>query len=219
MGIMENNRYNNSKIYKMVDQVNGYFYIGSTCNPLSKRLYRHKCDAKKHPEQKNYKYFNEIGFDNVKIVLIEEHYLENREQLIREEDKVIQMYLHDEKCLNSIRAFVTPEEARAKYGEQRKIRYQEHKEEELATNKKYRDLNRDAIIQQKRMAYKNNRTELLEQQKKYYKDHIDEIHERRNKQLLCACGEAYSYSNKKRHERCKKHQAFLNDEKRTAETI
>ena len=216
---MENNRYNNSKIYKLVDHVNGYFYIGSTCNPLSKRLSWHKLKAKNDTERKVYKYFNSISWDNVKIVLIEEHYLDNREQLIREEDKVIQMYIHDERCLNSIRAFVTPEEARAKYGEQRKIRYQAHKQKELATNKKYRDLNRDAILQQHRMVYKNNRKEILEKQQQYYKDHIDEIHERRNKQLLCACGETYSYANKKRHERSKRHQAFIHDETQTAETI
>ena len=108
---MENNRYNNSSIYKMQDQVNGYFYIGSLCYPLSKRLYWHKQNAKQRPEQKAYKYFNSIGWDNVKIVLIEEHYLDNKQQLLREEDKVIQMYIHDEKCLNSYRAFVAPEEA------------------------------------------------------------------------------------------------------------
>ena len=104
---MENNRYNNGKIYKLVDQVNGYFYIGSTCNPLSKRLSWHKQNAKKQTFQniKVYKHFNSIGWKNVKIVLIQEHYLDNKEQLLREEDNIIQMYLHDEKCLNSIRAF------------------------------------------------------------------------------------------------------------------
>ena len=35
---MEDNRYTNGRIYKLVDTANGYFYIGSTCNPLTKRV-------------------------------------------------------------------------------------------------------------------------------------------------------------------------------------
>ena len=76
---MENNRYNNSKIYKMYDMINGYFYIGSTSDKLSKRFSNHKSRARLSKDMKVYKYFNEIGWENVKIVLMEEHYLENKE--------------------------------------------------------------------------------------------------------------------------------------------
>ena len=107
---MENNRYNNGKVYKLVDQLNGYFYIGSTCDTLVKRFYQHKHTAVRHPERKVYKHFSTVGWDNVKIVLLEEHFLDNKEQLLREENKVIEMYLHDEKCLNSLRSLVPTEE-------------------------------------------------------------------------------------------------------------
>jgi len=77
---------------------------------LSKRFYRHKCKAKQRPNVNLYKCFNEIGWDKVKIVLIEEHYLENREQQLREEDRVIQMYVQDENCINSYRPWISDED-------------------------------------------------------------------------------------------------------------
>ena len=109
---MEHNRYNNGRIYKIVDTVNGYFYIGSTCNPLTKRLSKHKYDSKRQPERSVYKYFNSIKWENVKIILITECYLDNKEQLLREEDNYIQMYNDNPLCLNIKRAFVTKEETK-----------------------------------------------------------------------------------------------------------
>ena len=39
---MENERYQKSKIYKIVDNTNNNIYIGSTCEPiLSRRLAKH----------------------------------------------------------------------------------------------------------------------------------------------------------------------------------
>ena len=51
---MENSKYYNSKIYKIVDNnENQFYYIGSTYTTLAKRLYKHKQHAKEHPNQKN----------------------------------------------------------------------------------------------------------------------------------------------------------------------
>jgi len=83
----------------------------------------HKSDAKKNPERKVYKAFNELGWEHVKIILIEEHFLENRDQQLREESRVIQMHIHDEKCLNSIRPWVSQEEERVRH----KKYYEENK--------------------------------------------------------------------------------------------
>ena len=33
----EFNRYENSKIYKLIDPDSGFYYIGSTCGPLTQR--------------------------------------------------------------------------------------------------------------------------------------------------------------------------------------
>ena len=171
---MENNRYNNSSIYKK-----SYFYIGSTCNPLSKRLYWHKYNAKKQPDRKVYKYFNSIGWDKVKIVLIEEQFLDNKQQLLREEDRVIQMYIDDEKCLNSIRALITPEEARVNlkiYDEQY---YEQNKDAILERQKLYREKNKDLILEKGKIYHEKNKEVTHEKQKQYYEENKDVIQEKR----------------------------------------
>jgi hypothetical protein len=43
--------YENSKGYKLIDTINGYFYIGSTCNTLAKRKNGHINNAKVEPEK------------------------------------------------------------------------------------------------------------------------------------------------------------------------
>ncbi|MEI6420963.1 MAG: GIY-YIG nuclease family protein, partial [Lentisphaerota bacterium] len=89
------------------------FYIGSTCNSLAKRLGWHTRDSKVgiNKNRKVYQHLNIIGFENVRIVLIAEFYLENTEQLIREETNYIELYKDDPNCLNS-RIAVIPGENR-----------------------------------------------------------------------------------------------------------
>ena len=67
---MENNRYNNTKIYKLYEVTKGYFYIGSTCSTLSKRLSEHKHVAIRQPETKVYKCFN----SNCRDIFFKWHY-------------------------------------------------------------------------------------------------------------------------------------------------
>ena len=136
---MDKNRYHHSKIYKLVDQLNEYYYIGSTCQHLSKRLSDHKSKSKTDVERKVYKYFNSIYWENVDIVLMEEHRLENREQLLKEEDRVICMYKQDEKCLNSFRAFLTEDEYNEANKKYDKKYYEEHKEEKREYANKYNE--------------------------------------------------------------------------------
>ena len=45
----EYNRYENSKIYKLIDPDSGFYYLGSTCGPLTQRLCKHKSAAKRQP--------------------------------------------------------------------------------------------------------------------------------------------------------------------------
>ena len=164
MSKMENNRYNNSKIYKLQDQIHGYFYIGSTCDLLSKRFTKHKSYAKAKPDTKIYKCFNEIGWENVKIVLIEEHYLENKEQLLREEDRAIQMYIHDPFCLNSNRAWTG-------------LSAQDY-------HKAYRQEHEQEITLYKKQHYENNKSVILEKQHEYALLNKAEISRRKRKSTI-----------------------------------
>ena len=76
--------YTNSKVYKLVNTVDDKIYIGSTSQPLCKRLMDHKYDAKNRPLP-SHRYFNTIGWDKVRIVLIENVECLDKKQLIQRE--------------------------------------------------------------------------------------------------------------------------------------
>jgi group I intron endonuclease len=79
---MENtNKYQRGKIYKLVNDIDDEFYIGSTCEILSKRKAKHKCDSKRLPDRTIYKHLNEIGWDTVDIILIENYPCNSKEEL------------------------------------------------------------------------------------------------------------------------------------------
>jgi hypothetical protein len=115
------NRYENSKTYRLVGD-DGSFYIGSTCMPLCKRFWHHKIRAKKNPERKVYQHFNSIGWENVKIILIEQFICFSKEELLRKEQIEIDKYKNNEKCLNNNNAIGFDKK------EYQRIYYQIHKE-------------------------------------------------------------------------------------------
>ena len=82
--------YANSKVYKLISSVDKKIYIGSTTQLLSSRLAKHKDDAKKKPRPVH-KHFNTIGWDKVRIVLIETVTCINREQLLQREQHYIDL--------------------------------------------------------------------------------------------------------------------------------
>lgn len=85
------NRYNNGKIYKLVNSVDDAIYIGSTCMPLAKRKSDHKKKAKEKPNRHVYQHLNNIGWDNVRIILIESVQAFNKDQLLQREQHYIDL--------------------------------------------------------------------------------------------------------------------------------
>jgi hypothetical protein len=100
--VRDTSRYQRGKIYKMVNSVDDSIYVGSTCLALSSRFYTHKKHAK-HKPLPCHKHFNTIGWDNVRIVLIENVVAENRDQLIKREQYYIDLL---KPSLNKHAAFV-----------------------------------------------------------------------------------------------------------------
>ena len=78
--------YGNSKIYKIVNNVDDKIYVGSTCSSLAKRKGQHKANLNKYPNMASYKHFNEVGWDNVDIVLIETYVVILKMNYIKEND-------------------------------------------------------------------------------------------------------------------------------------
>lgn len=92
--------YSNSKIYKIVCNITGLVYIGSTTQPLCKRLGVHKSKYKlwKRDNTRTGKFssFEVIEYDNYDIVLIENCPCSSKEELHRRERHYIQSMV----CVN-----------------------------------------------------------------------------------------------------------------------
>src|SRR5687767_8045615 len=83
--------YNNSKIYKIVNNVNNKIYIGSTCNLLRVRWNWHKADMKKKPNRLIYQEKYILGVQNFRIILIENFACNNRNELRAREQFYIEL--------------------------------------------------------------------------------------------------------------------------------
>ncbi len=96
--------YSNGKIYKLVNSVDEEIYVGSTANSLYKRKGGHRATARRNTSRV-YAHLNEVSWENVRIVLVEEFPCENRDQLRQREQ-----YWIDElqPSLNMTAAYVAP---------------------------------------------------------------------------------------------------------------
>ena len=140
--------YSRAKIYKLCSNISEYFYIGSTCNTLTRRLSRHRADSNKFPNRKMFSILREIGWDNIKIILIEEpKNITNKNELLALEDFHIRQHIDNEYCLSSHCAACTKE--------QKKIRDQQY----YIKNKDYitkQQLEYAAKHREERRKYANN---------------------------------------------------------------
>jgi len=139
----DNNRYANGKIYCLRSHQTEDIYIGSTTQPLYKRLYQHK--IKKVNELANY--------DDVYIELIEEYSCNNKMELCKKEGE----HIRDNDCVNKNVA-----------GRNRKERYIDNKDKILEKNKQYRIDNKDKIREKQKEYRIDNRDKILEKDKNRY---------------------------------------------------
>ena len=149
----EMNKYENAKIYKIVDVGYNKCYIGSTCESLSQRMARHRNKYSSYQRSKSkfttsFKLFDEYGLDNCKIELIENYPCSNVEELRRREG----YYIKELDCVNKIIAG--------------------------RTGKEYKQDNRDYYLEKKRENYERHQEEKINKAKEYYQQNKDYIQER-----------------------------------------
>lgn len=132
-------RYLNGKIYKLVSNVTGDVYYGSTCNSLKKRLSKHKINYKVFLKGKtNYtSSFKIIETGDYKIELVENYACLCRKQL----ESIERVYIENYNCINKY----IPNRTRKEYGI---TYYQDNKEKKDKQMKKYREKNRDRLRKQ-----------------------------------------------------------------------
>jgi predicted GIY-YIG superfamily endonuclease len=104
------------KIYKLQCPDGHYYYGSTTYKYLCQRLSHHKIDAEKpaYRKTKLYNHIKSIGWDAIKMMLIEEVPYTCRDALRTKENEYVLQGYGDPKCLNHNRPIIT-EEQRKEY--------------------------------------------------------------------------------------------------------
>jgi hypothetical protein len=162
--------YSNGKIYFLLCN-DDYYYIGSTKNTLRYRLTDHKQASKKYPERRVYKHINTIGWENVKIQLIEDYSCNTYQELLKKENEYIASMRGDTNCLNINLAELTDSELK----EQQKNYRQEHRDKILDYKKKYREENKQKIAEYNKKYEETHSEQVKEAVAKYREENNEKI--------------------------------------------
>jgi predicted GIY-YIG superfamily endonuclease len=142
--------YNQTKIYKLYND-SGDIYIGSTTLPLTRRLSKHKSDAKyssKHTTCVSRKLFE--NNNNVFIELIEYFPCENKSLINIRESDLILSYAN---CINKNMPYRTAENKAIKLQNYGMKYYEMNKDKYRANNKLYYINNKDRIKERRKRIY------------------------------------------------------------------
>ena len=211
-------KYQNGKIYKIVDVGYNKCYIGSTCEALSQRMARHRGKYTAYLKSgadhtRSFSLFDEFGVENCKIEMIELYPCISKEELRKREG----FYIQNTDCVNKQVA-----------GRTRKQYYEDNKEHCLQQQSEYRKNNQDKVASRlkayaeahkkelklyKEQYRHNNEEKIQEQMATYYnnnKERLKQASRERGKQtFVCGCGTIRRIGGKKKHEQTKKHQEWL----------
>lgn len=168
--------YEAGKIYKLVCD-DGRYYMGSTIRPLNGRLSSHKSASTKTETNNAYNHIKTVGWDKVKIELVELFPCENRNQLLERETWHISQHKENEMCLNTRNPLTdnTTPEAKEAHKEKCKEYYQQHREEILQKRTEYQTENREQRSEYNR-EYRQRNAEKL---KSYDREYAEKYRERR----------------------------------------
>ena len=199
------NKYQNGKIYKVVDVGYNKTYYGSTIEPLCKRIGKHRGHYKEHNKGTEgrvsvYDIFDEFGVENWKIELVELYPCNSITELKRREGEIIKA----NDCVNKLIAGRTlkewVDENRTRLNQKRNERrqanptpflergrrfYRENREKILEEKKLYHLKNRETRLEKQQEYYYKDQSRILEQKKEYYKLKKEAINEKHKEKTLC----------------------------------
>ena len=193
--------YKNGKIYQILNNVNDDVYVGSTTQPLCKRLYKHKADTKVR-DCNIHKLIREIGEDKFYIELIESYPCNGREELRAREG----YYIRERGTLNKKIEGRTNKEWRTENKEHIKEQKQHYYKDNIEHKKHYYEDHKESIQEQHKQHYKVNKERILQRNKHYYEDNNKHINER----LTCnICGCQVCRRGMTRHQKSNKCKSFV----------
>jgi len=174
--------YGNGKIYIIRSGSTDDVYIGSTIQPLSKRLGGHRSKYKCYLAGKthNYTSFKLIALGDYYIELLEHFPCNSKEELLAREGHFIRTTKH---CINRCIAG--------------------------RTKKEYRHDNKEQINEREKQYYQNNKERIAKRKKQYRQNNKDKIDKHKNQKYSCICGGKYTHRNKSQHFKTNKHNKFI----------
>jgi len=218
--------YQEGKIYKIVCNVTGLVYIGSTCEPiLARRLAGHRKNYNKYLNDK-YQFvtsFKVLENGDYSIILLEKCQCNDKMELLKRE----RHYIETNEFVNKLIPLRTNKEYREDNKEQSKLKYQENKEIIKERQLKYRENNREKLSKKAQEYHQNNKEKdakrkkewceknkekLLEQNREYYKENKEILSLKASLKYKCECGSEIRLGEKARHFKTKKHQTFISNQ-------
>ena len=166
------NKYQNGKIYKITDIGYNKCYIGSTTEELSMRMARHRANFKRflngsnNNHTRSFDIFNEYGFENCKIELVEYCKCDTLQELRKREGE----HIKNTDCVNKYVA-----------GRTNKEYYEDNKDKIIEHQKEYRINNKDKIKEHDRQRYAENKEKINKRKKEYYENNKEKIKETEKK--------------------------------------
>jgi len=162
METINNNKYANGKIYKLISQTHpDCVYYGSTTQKLCLRMAGHRRDFKKNNNNITSKQV--LQFEDAQIILVINFSCNSRDELTAKEAD----YIRNNECVNKQIPGNTDKE------------YREDNKEQI---KQYREDNKEQIKDKVKQYYLENKSKLREKRVKYLENNKDEINlRRRNK--------------------------------------
>ena len=206
--------YKNGKIYQILNSVNDEVYVGSTTQPLCKRLYKHKRNSIERVECKSplYELMRDIGNDNFYIELIELYPCNSKEELNSREGQ----YIRDIGTLNKVingRTYKEYVEENIEHIKQYQQTYRENNKEYMKQYKqKYQQDNKERLKAQKQQYYENNpekKEQLKTMLKQHYETHKEENAEKRKLTIVCECGRELRKADLNRHLKTNIHKQLM----------
>ena len=196
--------YQNGKIYCIRNNIDDDIYVGSTTQPLSKRMAWHR-DARNHNKKKHLKIYQKMSSvenQDIFIELLEEFPCDNVEQLRKREGEYIR---NMKPVLNQRIEGRTVEEWRKENEDRLKERSRHYYENNKDQKKIYQERNKDRIKQQTKIYQDNNKDKIRERKKKYYEKNKDQFLQK----VVCECGSTVLKEKIKRHQQSYKHQQYI----------
>ena len=206
---MTENKYNNGKIYRIVSNVTGENYYGSTTEPtLARRLAKHKGNYRDYLKGKGtyITSFKILETEDYEIVLVENVNCKSKSELHQRE----RFYIENNNCVNKF----IPCRSNKEYKDDNKDKIKEYREQNKQRihtyHKEYHLKNKDKINAYKKeyrqqhqekyeKYYQNNKDKI----KQYYGDNKEAIQAYKNEKHDCECGGKFTTAGRARH--CKTH--------------